>query len=91
MDKLSKEDCLALQNYELRSQLFDVRCKEINDEIARFRAEREAHATEMRKKYDLADGDSLNVDTGKITRAPKAEAEAEVKVEEPKIARKTKR
>lgn len=88
-DKLSDEDRLALDNFALRDQLYQLRCDAINSEIARFRAERDAHSAVLRERYGFEDGDQLDVSTGAITRAPKPEpkAEEEVKAEKPKKTR----
>jgi UDP-N-acetyl-D-mannosaminuronic acid transferase (WecB/TagA/CpsF family) len=73
MDKLSREDLLTFENLRLRQQVLNME-----------------HTTLMRDmaaRYTLVDGDSLDVFSGTITRAPKAEEpKAEPKTEEPKAA-----
>lgn len=87
MDKLSKEDGLTLENFNLKGQLLDMRCAAINAECDRFRAERDAHGQAMRAKYDLLDGDGVDYTTLVITRLPRPEPKTEEKAE-PKVEEK---
>ncbi len=76
MDKLSKEDALQLDNFTLLGQNLDLQCEAINARCAQFRAQRAAHAEEMRVKYSILEGDTINTATGEITRAARPEAPA---------------
>lgn len=61
MERLSEADFLRLQ-------LFGERIARLQVEVALAAREREAFAAGLAKRYNLVEGDSLNGETGVITR-----------------------
>lgn len=79
-DRLSKEDLVVLENWDLKGQLLE-------QQVAQFRAARDAHLNEVRAKYKLGLMDQVNTKTGDILRAPEAAPE----VKEPEVAKASKK